>query len=181
MTKARIISPVCFTRKEMACPPVLKMKLTIEPMKLGKRNAVFYQSVGDLSPCFCPVISGNLLPPLWQCRSSPWWQAQRRWGWSHAFTSAEREVKDSRRSGMYQSWNFWDKIGHARSVGFWFYSAIWRSESRISSRYLEITSISLLYSLTFSRKKELLFWLSRGLNRLTCVTRQIRGDSKLRA
>ena len=26
----------------------------------------------------------------------------------------------------------------------------------------------------------LLFWLSRGLNRLTCVTRQIRGDSKLR-
>ena len=135
----------------MACPPVLKMKLTIEPMKLGKRNAVFYQSVGDLSPCFCPVISGNLLPPLWQCRSSPWWQAQRRWGWSHAFTSAEREVKDSRRSGMYQSWNFWNKIGHARSVGFWFYSAIWRSESRISSRYLEITSISLIYSLTFSR------------------------------
>ena len=26
----------------------------------------------------------------------------------------------------------------------------------------------------------LLFWLSRGFNRLTCVTRQIRGDSKLR-
>ena len=75
---------------------------------------------------------------------------------------------------------FFDKIGHAKSVGFRFYSAIWRSESRISSRYLEITSISLIYSLTFSRKKELLFWLSRGLNRLTCVTRQIRGDSKLR-
>ena len=36
---------------------------------------------------------------------------------------------------------------------------------------LAITSISLIYSLT---------WLSRGLNRLTCVTRQIRGDSKLR-
>ena len=34
--------------------------------------------------------------------------------------------------------------------------------------------------LTFSRKNELLFWLSRGLNRLTCVTRPIRGDSKLR-
>ena len=34
--------------------------------------------------------------------------------------------------------------------------------------------------LTYSRKKELLFWLSRGLNQLTCVTRQIRGDSKLR-
>ena len=146
------------------------MKLTIEPMRLGKRNAVFYQSVGDLSPCFCPVISGNLLPPLWQCRSSPRWKAQRRWGWSHAFTSAEREVKDSRRSGMYQSWNLWDKIGHARSVGFWFYSAIWRSESRISSRYLEITSISLLYSLTYLRKKELLFWLSQGLNRLTSAS-----------
>ena len=52
--------------------------------------------------------------------------------------------------------------------------------SRISPRYLEITSISVIYSLTFSRKKELLFWLPRGLNRLTCVTRQIRGDSKLR-
>ena len=75
---------------------------------------------------------------------------------------------------------FFDKIGQAKSVGFRFYSAIWRSESRISSRYLEITSISLIHSLTFSRKKELLFWLSRDLNRLTCVTRQIRGDFKLR-
>ena len=75
---------------------------------------------------------------------------------------------------------FFDKIGQAKSVGFRLYSAIWRSESRISSRYLEITSISLIYSLTFSRKKELLFWLPWGLNRLTCVTRQIRGDSKLR-
>ena len=44
---------------------------------------------------------------------------------------------------------------------------------RISSRYLQITSISLIYSLTF-------FWLSPGLNRLACVTRQVRGDSKLR-
>ena len=69
---------------------------------------------------------------------------------------------------------FFDKIGQAKSV------AIWRSESRISSRYFEITSISLIYSLFFSRNKELLFWPSRGLNRLTCVTRQIRGDSKLR-
>ena len=52
---------------------------------------------------------------------------------------------------------FFDKIGQAKSVGFRFYSAIWRSESRISSRYLEITSISFIYSLTFSRKKELFF------------------------
>ena len=35
---------------------------------------------------------------------------------------------------------FFDKVGHARSVGFLFYWAIWRNESRISSRYLEITS-----------------------------------------
>ena len=95
-------------------------------------------------------------------------------------TSAEREVKDSPLSEMYQSWHFWEEIGHANSVGFRFYSAIWGGESRISSRYLEITSISLIYSLTYSRKKELLFWLSRGLNRLTSVTRQIRGDSKVR-
>ena len=44
---------------------------------------------------------------------------------------------------------FFAKIGHAKSVGFQIY------ESRISSRYLEITSISLIYSSTFSRKKEL--------------------------
>ena len=101
--------------------------------------------------------------------------------WCHsAYYFGGARVKDSRRSGMYQSWHFGDKIGHANSVGFRFYSAIWRTESRISSRCLEITSISLIYSLTYSRKKELLFWLSRGLNRLTCVTRQIRGDSKLR-
>ena len=59
---------------------------------------------------------------------------------------------------------FFDKIGLVKSVGFRFYSAIWRSESRIGSRYLEITSISLIYSLTFSRKKELLF--GRGPNRV---------------
>ena len=49
---------------------------------------------------------------------------------------------------------FFDKIGHVKSVGFRFYSAIWRSESRISSRFLEITSISLIYSSKFSRKKK---------------------------
>ena len=73
--------------------------------------------------------------------------------WEFIITSAEREVKDSRLSGMYQSRYFQDKIGHAKSVGFRFYSAIWQSESRISSRCLEITSISLIYSLI------LLFWL----------------------
>ena len=37
--------------------------------------------------------------------------------------SAEREVKDLRRSGMYESTIF-DKIGQAKSVVFLFYSAI---------------------------------------------------------
>ena len=72
-------------------------------------------------------------------------------GWVKNFiTSEERELKDSRRSRMSQSCFFGDKIGHAKSVGFWFYSAIWRSESRISSTYLEVTSIFLIYSLTYS-------------------------------
>ena len=62
-------------------------------------------------------------------------------------TSAEREVKNSRRSEMYQIRHFLDKIRHVKSVGFRFYLAIWRSESQISSRCLEITSISLIYSL----------------------------------
>ena len=74
---------------------------------------------------------------------------------------------------------FFGKIGHAKSVGFRFYSGIWRSESRIRSRYLEITSISLIFSLTYSSKAELLFWLARGLNRLTSATLQIRGVSKV--
>ena len=36
-------------------------------------------------------------------------------------TSAERKVKDSRGSGMYESRPFWDKIGHAKFVGFRFF------------------------------------------------------------
>ena len=39
-------------------------------------------------------------------------------------TSAEREVKHSRRLGMSQSSFVGDEIGHAKSVGFRFYSAI---------------------------------------------------------
>ena len=35
-------------------------------------------------------------------------------------TLAEREVKDSRGSGMYQSFFFVDKIGHVKTVGFRF-------------------------------------------------------------
>ena len=92
----------------------------------------------------------------------------------HFITSAKREEKN-RSSGMSESCFFWDN----KSVGFRFYLTIWQSESWISLRYLEINSISLIYSLTYLRKKELLFWLARGLNLLTCVTCQIRGDSKL--
>ena len=45
-------------------------------------------------------------------------------------------------------------------------------------RYLdEITLSAFIYSSSYSRKKELLFWFAWGLNRLTCVTCQIRGDS----
>ena len=54
---------------------------------------------------------------------------------------------------------FGDKIGHAKSVGFWFYSAVWLSESRLSLKYLEVTSTSLIYSLTYSMRKEYLFGL----------------------
>ena len=36
-------------------------------------------------------------------------------------TSAERKVKDSRGSEMYQSRPFWDKIGNAKFVGFRFF------------------------------------------------------------
>ena len=36
-------------------------------------------------------------------------------------TSAERKVKDSRSSGMYESRPFWDKIGHSKFVGFRFF------------------------------------------------------------
>ena len=47
----------------------------------------------------------------------------------------------------------------------------------MSSRYLEIILSSIIYSLSYSREKQLLFWLAWGLNRLTCVTHRIRGDS----
>ena len=75
-------------------------------------------------------------------------------------------------------------FGGARSKGFatlrnvsklTFLGQDWARKVCRFSVYLEITSISSIYSLTYWRKKE-----SRGLNQLTCVTRQIRGDSKLR-
>ena len=90
-------------------------------------------------------------------------------------TSAEREGQDSRRSGMYHSYNFLPRLG-MQSLYVFGFIRLFDEVSRIRPRYLEITSISLIYSLTFSRKKELLFWFLRSLNRLTCVTRLVRGD-----
>ena len=55
-TAVTINSQVCSGRKGMACPTVLKMKLTIEPMRLGKLDAVFCQSPSDLFPCPCQVF-----------------------------------------------------------------------------------------------------------------------------
>ena len=75
---------------------------------------------------------------------------------------------------------FFDKIGRAKSVGFRFYSAIWRSESWISSRYFEITSISFIYSFNFFEEERIIILAFPEFERLTCVTCQIRGDSKLR-
>ena len=99
------------------------------------------------------------------------WRLKDSWGIllsSEIVTSAEREVFATLRNAS--KLIFFSKIRHAKFVGFRFYSGIWRSESRISSRYLEITSISVIYSLTYSRQKELSFWLARGLSRLTCAT-----------
>ena len=59
-------------------------------------------------------------------------------------TSAERQVSHSRRSGMSQICFFGGEIGHGKFEGIRLYSAIWRSERLVSSRYLEISSISLL-------------------------------------
>ena len=55
-----------------------------------------------------------------------------------------------------QSCFFWDKIGQAMSVKFQFKSAIWRSETGISSRYLEITCTTKTDILTFLKNKRLL-------------------------
>ena len=64
-TRARIISQVCSARKEMACPAAVKMKLTIELMRRGKRDASFFcQYLADLSPRLCQVLSGSLLSLL---------------------------------------------------------------------------------------------------------------------
>ena len=94
-----------------------------------------------------------------------------------SFTSAEREVNYSRHSGMSQSCFLGDKTGHTKSVGFRFYSAISRSESRISSIYLDITSI---YSSTYSRKKELLFCLARCFEPTHLCNPAVRSEETLK-
>ena len=62
--------------------------------------------------------------------------------------------------GRAQSKGFATLRNFPKSVSFWLEWAIWQSESRISSIYLEITAISLIY---YSRKtKPLLFLASPG-------------------
>lgn len=50
---ARINSHVCSAKKEMACPAALKMKLTIELMRPGRRE-----------PIFLPIVCSPLPMPL---------------------------------------------------------------------------------------------------------------------
>ena len=141
-----------------------------------KFETVRIHFLSDVLVCCHPQI---LLPWQRDVTTSPlYWRTDRARYLLGAYYFGGARSKGFARLRNVSKLTFFDKIGHVKPVGFRFYSAIWRSESRISSRYLEITSISLIYSLTFSRKKELLFRLSRSLNQLTCVTRQIRADSK---
>ena len=75
--------------------------------------------------------------------------------------------------------NWARKVLQAKSLGLWSESAIWRSESRISSGYLEITSSSLIYPCLFFGRKNYYFKLPRVWTGAR-VTRQIRWDPKLR-
>ena len=78
------------------------------------------------------------------------------------FTSAEREVKDSRRSGLFSpKLLFLDEVGHTKSVRCRFYLAIWRSESRISSSYLWVLWF-IIHLVYYSRKKS---WLQKYLQK----------------
>ena len=53
-TTARIISLVCCAKNKMPRPGALEMKLKIEPMRPGKRDAVFYQYRADPFPAPLP-------------------------------------------------------------------------------------------------------------------------------
>ena len=56
-TTARMSSQACLARKERACPAALKMELTIEPMRPGRREPSFWPTA--LSPCpkaFVPAL-----------------------------------------------------------------------------------------------------------------------------
>lgn len=64
-TAATINSQVCSGRKEMACPAVLKMRITVELMSPGKLDAVFLPipfrtfPMRLLSVCYRPYNSAN--------------------------------------------------------------------------------------------------------------------------
>ena len=80
---------------------------------------------------------------------------------------------------------FFDKIGHAKSVGFRFYSATWRSESRISSRSVSrslrfLWFIFIIFIYFFEEERNIILAFPGFEPTPARVTRQIRGDSKLR-
>lgn len=54
-TTARISSQVFSARKEMACPAALKIKLMIEPMRPGRREAIFLPISFRLFPRSLPT------------------------------------------------------------------------------------------------------------------------------
>ena len=85
------------------------------------------------------------------------------------FTSAQREVKNSRRTGMSQSCFFGDEIGHTKSLRF----GCIRLFDEVISELVRDISRSVPF-LCYSKKKVLLFLLARSLNRLNCVTHEIR-------
>ena len=73
---------------------------------------------------------------------------------------------------------FFDKIGRTKSVGFRFYSAISRSESRFEISRDHFDFFDLVFN--FFGEERVFILAFTGFEPTHCVTRQIRGDSKLR-
>ena len=95
---------------------------------------------------------------------------------NHAIVTSAERSKGFATLRNVSKLTFFDKIGHVKSVGFRFIRLFDEVRAEITRDHFD----SLIYSLIFSRRKELLLWLSRGLNQLTYRTRQIRGNSKMR-
>ena len=83
-------------------------------------------------------------------------------------TLAECEVKDSRRSECPNVAFFGTRLGTQSPWVFGLNLLFDDKRVEITLGYLEITSRSLIYSYNLFVKKELLFWVAQGLNRLMC-------------